>query len=232
MRSRSWRRWPARAALRDLKSLLSPLIAASTVASPLRAVRSSGKTMASAASRSASRRACRALFSSSWDRTTPRVARGRVSSSRTTIWPCSTALPSRTRICLTTPPVGCWTFLTTDFDDHRAACDHCPGELAGRGPAADAAHEGNHHRQPGDVQAADHGARPAFAGAARRIKVCFGSRIGGCSAGHEVASWFSCNARFPATAGRSGRTTALRSTASDGPNACCVPLASTRILLH
>ena len=119
------------------------------------------------------------------------------------------------------------------LDDHRAASDHCPGEFAGRGPAANAADEGNHHRQPGDVQAADHGARPAFAGGARRIKVCLGTRLGGCSAGHEIASWFGCNARFPATAGRSGRTTPpLRSTASDGPNACCVPLASTRILLH
>ena len=70
--------------------------------------------MASASSRSASRRASRAISSSSWERTTPSVALVTVSSSRSTIWPASTSSPSLTRISPTTPPVGCCTFFTLD----------------------------------------------------------------------------------------------------------------------
>jgi hypothetical protein len=38
---------------------------------------------------------------------------GTVSSSLTRSWPAATTLPSRTCSSPTTPPVGCWTFLTS-----------------------------------------------------------------------------------------------------------------------
>jgi hypothetical protein len=57
-----------------------------------------GNTISEAPSRSASSRASRAINSSSWERTTPRVDLVTVSSSRSTICPSSTLLPSLTRI--------------------------------------------------------------------------------------------------------------------------------------
>ena len=119
-------------ALRDALSELGPLAGSGRLArleqlllavdgvenrrfTDARATRSCGNAMVSAPSRSAIRRACRALLSSSWDRTTPSVARVTVSSSRTRTWPSATTLPSRTSNSLTTPPVGCCTFLTFDF---------------------------------------------------------------------------------------------------------------------
>ena len=57
-------------------------------------------------------RAWRAVSSSRLLVTIARLARVMVSSSRTTTSPAFTWSPSRTRISPTTPPVGCWTFLT------------------------------------------------------------------------------------------------------------------------
>ena len=71
------------------------------------------------------------------------VARGTVSSRRTTTWPSSTWLPSLTKISPTMPPVECCTFLTFDLDHDGAGRDHGAGELRGRGPAADAAEHQN-----------------------------------------------------------------------------------------
>lgn len=113
-RSRNCERWPVRALRRDSNSFCSPATAVVADGSWRPFVNCAGNTMASASSRSASSRASRASNSSSCERTTPSVALVTVSSSRSTIWPASTSAPSLTRISPTTPPVGCWTFLTLD----------------------------------------------------------------------------------------------------------------------
>ena len=75
-------------------------------------VRSAGKETCFAPSRSASSRPWRAASSSRLLETIARLARATVSSRRITTSPARTRSPSRARISPTTPPVGCWTFLT------------------------------------------------------------------------------------------------------------------------
>src|SRR5271165_900471 len=83
-----------------------------TSGSLARLVSTPGKTTASAASRSAARRALRAQSSSRPLEMIARFAWVTVGSRRATMSPPLTRSPSRTRSSPTTPPVGCCTFLT------------------------------------------------------------------------------------------------------------------------
>ena len=114
-----------------------------------------GKRMLSTLSRSASSRARRAWSSFRLFTTIARFACVIVSSSRTTMSPACTLSPSRTRSSPTTPPVGCWTFLTFEFDDEAAGRDHGARQLGRRRKPADPAGEKRHDRKAAKQMPAD-----------------------------------------------------------------------------
>ena len=91
--------------------------------------------MPSTPSRSASSRARRTASSIERFSTMSRLARVCVSSSRISTSPAWTRSPSRTRSSPTTPPVGCCTFLTSDFDHELTRGDHRARELGQGSPS-------------------------------------------------------------------------------------------------
>src|SRR5215207_5647339 len=112
IRSLSCAFWPALAERRNSNRFRSPVMLRAASGSLARVRSSAGKRMLSTLSRSASSRARRAWSSFRLFTTIARFACVIVSSSRTTMSPACTLSPSRTRSSPTTPPVGCWTFLT------------------------------------------------------------------------------------------------------------------------
>ena len=77
----------------------------------------------------------------------PSVARVTVSSSRITTWPASTVLPSLHQDLADDAAGRVLHLLDVRFDDDSAGRDHRAGELAGGGPAADAAEHQHQQRQ-------------------------------------------------------------------------------------
>ena len=123
--------------------------------------------------------------------------------------PALTRSPSRTRSSPTTPPVGCWTFLTLEFDHQRAGRDHRAGNLGGGGPAAEPEHQQADVTAvpPGSARRSD-AAGPDGRSLMTRLRPCR-LRLSGRPAGADrgAASW--------------------RRTSSLGPNALASPCAIT-----